>query len=248
VHFEARGYPGFHDRREFTLSGTVVDLRPGESARAMQLGLDQGADADWAGISGAPVVAQLRVIAAITHVTQGTATAWAAPVEAIRRLVELSDLARAARAADHLAPVGKPGTARKHALGIDRRRLDELLTRLAHESPDDAAIAALRDGLARNQPAPPVAALSLAEAARLRDEYEVLAVRQGGRVIRPVASREFAEILDGSARFGGRHLELAKLDRHALQTPSGYFFLTGISGFGKTSLLARWIDMLRFCA
>jgi hypothetical protein len=242
LRFEARGYPGFYDAREFTLSGTVVDLRPGESARGVQLGLDQGADADWAGISGAPVVAQLRVIAAITNVTQGTATAWAAPVEAIRRLVDLANLAaRAARAADH-APAGKPGTAN---LGVDRRRLDELLTRLAHERPDDAAVVALREELARNQPVPAVVALSLAEAARLRDEYEVLAVRQGGRVIRPVASREFAEILGASARFGGRHRELAKLDRHALQTPSGYFFLTGISGFGKTSLLARWIDMLR---
>lgn len=242
VRFDTRGFPGFHDTREFTLSGTVVDLRPGEGARAVQLGLDQGTDVDWAGISGAPVVDQLRVIAAITNVTQGTATAWAAPVEAIRRLLDLADLAAKAARAVHREVL--PGNLGPNA-GVDRVRLDDILQRLAREQPDDVAIAELREELARNQPVRAAAGLNVADAARLCDEYQVIAVREGGRVIRPVASREFADILAGSTRFGGRHEELAKLDRHALQTPFGYFFVTGISGFGKTSLLARWIDMLR---
>ena len=42
--------------------------------------------------------------------------------------------------------------------------------------------------------------------------------------------------------FGGRESELDRLDAFVGQDSSGYFFLTGPSGFGKTALLANWVQ------
>ena len=44
--------------------------------------------------------------------------------------------------------------------------------------------------------------------------------------------------------FGGREAELTQLNAFLIQHPSGYMFVTGQSGFGKTALLANWIKML----
>ncbi|MFY9574928.1 MAG: ATP-binding protein, partial [Blastocatellia bacterium] len=242
VRWQSRGYPGFHDGREFTVSGEVVDLRDGEGARAIQLRLAQGADADWGGISGAPVVEQPVVIGVVTNVTEGTATAWAAPVEAVRRLIDLAGLSvKIAHAVGHDVSPDKPLGGYE---GMDRRQLGDIVESLVRKYPDDQVLADLRAELLRNQPARVAAQLSLRQIAALRD-YDVIPVREGGRVIRPAATFEFAQILGESKRFGGRRNELAKLDRFASETKSGYFFVTGISGFGKTSTLARWIDILR---
>jgi hypothetical protein len=45
--------------------------------------------------------------------------------------------------------------------------------------------------------------------------------------------------------FGGREAELAVIDRCLEEHTSGYVFITGRSGFGKTALLANWIKLLR---
>lgn len=44
--------------------------------------------------------------------------------------------------------------------------------------------------------------------------------------------------------FGGRDEELARLDAVLETRPSGYLFVTGPSGFGKTALLAHWVQRL----
>jgi hypothetical protein len=44
--------------------------------------------------------------------------------------------------------------------------------------------------------------------------------------------------------FGGRDAELAKLNAFLAKRESGYVFVTGPSGFGKTALLAHWLSLL----
>jgi hypothetical protein len=48
-------------------------------------------------------------------------------------------------------------------------------------------------------------------------------------------------LLGDHALFGGRQNELGEIDRHLLDHPGGYLFVTGRPGFGKTALLANWI-------
>jgi hypothetical protein len=47
------------------------------------------------------------------------------------------------------------------------------------------------------------------------------------------------------ALFGGREAELQRLDSFLVERPSGYLFLTSQSGFGKTALLANWVNSLQ---
>jgi hypothetical protein len=51
-------------------------------------------------------------------------------------------------------------------------------------------------------------------------------------------------LLSRHAPFGGRDAELARLDAFLAERSSGYMFVTGPSGFGKTALLAQWLSLL----
>jgi hypothetical protein len=72
--------------------------------------------------------------------------------------------------------------------------------------------------------------------------YPVVAERDGGRRFRPNTVDEFKDIFLANSRFGGRNEELNTLDWFAELEPYGYAFVTGTSGYGKTSLLAHWIE------
>ena len=119
--WSARAYPGFHGKREFTVSGRVVELRNKEPARAVQLLLEQGADVAWGGISGAAVTEDQQVIAVLTNVTDNTATGWAAPVECLHWLLALVTFA--AKVASSLAHDSQADVRKRCCEGVDQHRL-----------------------------------------------------------------------------------------------------------------------------
>lgn len=87
--FLAEGFPKFHGERQFSISGRITAVRAGISDQTLQLQVDQTTDVSLEGFSGAPVLVNESVVGVITRDTQGVATAWAAPVTAIRRLARL---------------------------------------------------------------------------------------------------------------------------------------------------------------
>ena len=52
------------------------------------------------------------------------------------------------------------------------------------------------------------------------------------------------DLLERHTLFGGREAELIQLNAFLIQHPSGYMFVTGQSGFGKTAFLANGIKVL----
>lgn len=70
-------------------------------------------------------------------------------------------------------------------------------------------------------------------------------VAAGATPVRALSAHAFEDLLnEAAARFGGRQRELAALDA-ALSSGGKYVFVTGLAGFGKTSLLAAWRAGLR---
>ena len=87
VRWEAPSYPAFHTGL-FTLTGTITAIQSGTSATALQLLVDQGAQVDWGGVSGAPLLAAGQVAGVIGRMTEATSTGWATPVQALRALLD----------------------------------------------------------------------------------------------------------------------------------------------------------------
>ena len=246
VPWQATGFPGFHHGKPFTLSGSVVELQGGESSRTVQLLVNQETEVSWDGVSGAAVLDDGRVTAVITNVTSGTSTGWGASVSALHGLIAM------AHTLTHL----RRFTEQRYA-GAD---LDRWLSRLeapdAHMIPDlveslrrerdqDPDISALLPTLRQFEHSTPSLAIPPDQLLALREHYGVMPVRDGARRFRPRPSREFEEIFRGNGIFGGRRPEIARLDRFTSMQDRGYSFITGPSGFGKTALLARWIELLR---
>ena len=86
--WESPAYPEFHGGAPFTLSGSITELRGDDARGAIQLLIAQGAQVAWNGVSGAVVCVEGRAAGVVTDVTDGTATAWAASAQVVRRLVE----------------------------------------------------------------------------------------------------------------------------------------------------------------
>jgi AAA ATPase domain/Trypsin-like peptidase domain len=243
VPWSAEGFPRFHSGDSFTISGSVVALRSDEySNRAMQLQVEQGTDVLWEGMSGAPILDENAVTGLITNVTNAVATAWAVPVATLRRLDKLREFI--AEATDLLADTPLAPTAKMFAQA-DEPTIAKSLETLRGEPPDEERVERLQAAFLRvtARAAPP--ALPPEILSSLRQNYEVLPVREGVRRIRPIAARQFRDIFLNNAHFGGRLTERRKLDAFAAEGSSGYFFVTGTSGYGKTSLLANWIEALR---
>ena len=59
------------------------------------------------------------------------------------------------------------------------------------------------------------------------------------RPLAPKADRYFRSLFDEYEIFGGRQLELERIDRFIAGEGGGYFFVTGHAGFGKTALLVE---------
>lgn len=51
-------------------------------------------------------------------------------------------------------------------------------------------------------------------------------------------------VLDRHTPFGGRDAEIQRLYDLIAGSTSGYMFVTGRSGFGKTALLVNWLKLL----
>lgn len=236
IAWNARGFPGFHADEEITLSGNVVDLRADAGASSLQLHIAQGSNLDWGGASGAAVMHGPRVIAVITLVTDGVATAWAAPVEAIHRLLALAGQVK--QAGQLLGSRAQAGAQKAELIGVDQARLHDWLQQRKPPAGYAALLAAVEgNALPRTQRVLP-AALRV----RFDDDYGVVPLHDGARALRPIAAREFGAFLNRGNSFGGRRAQLAQIDRWLIEQASGYFFVTGSSGMGKTSLLAHWID------
>ena len=243
VPWSAAGFPGFHGGGLFTISGSVIALRNDDySNRAMQLQVAQGTDVLWDGISGAPVLDENAVTGLVTNVTNAVATAWAVPVEALRRLDKLRAFITEAGGLLAGTPLASAAAAIAQA---DESAIAQALETLRREHPDDERIQQLHAAFLSVTTGAAPAALPPEILSSLRENYEVLPVREGVRRIRPVAARQFRDIFLNNAQFGGRLIELRRLDVFSSEGPSGYFFVTGTSGYGKTSLLAYWIETLR---
>jgi hypothetical protein len=76
----------------------------------------------------------------------------------------------------------------------------------------------------------------------LRRDYEIWPLAEGAPPIRSLGLRYFSELLKSHRVFGGRHEELEKLMGHLDCPAARYFFITGPPGFGKTALLATWVQ------
>jgi hypothetical protein len=242
VPWSAAGYPGFHGGGLFTFSGSVVALHDYHSNRAMELQVAQGTDVLWDGMSGAPVLDEDSVTGLVTNVTNAVSTAWAVPVAALKRLDELRTFVT--EATNLWVDTPMAATARMLRQS-DEQTIGQLLETLRLEQPDDQRVQTLQASFKRVTAAPPPPVLSLELLTALRETYGVLPVQKGARRIRPMAARQFSDIFRKNTHFGGRLTELRKLDTFVAEVPSGYFFVTGTSGYGKTSLLAHWIEALR---
>lgn len=127
------GFPGFYSG-QFALTGKIVNLIEPATARSVQLLVDQGTRVDWGGISGAPVIAAGGAVGVITNATDDVATAWAAPVQAVRAL-----LANASVTPPDLAPRDVPRDlaelrlAAQAALATESDEVASVRTLLEHE-------------------------------------------------------------------------------------------------------------------
>jgi WD40 repeat protein len=62
--------------------------------------------------------------------------------------------------------------------------------------------------------------------------------------ITPSLKDSLGRLLDSHTLFGGRDAELKRLNAFLDQGVSGYLFVTALSGYGKSALLANWVRML----
>jgi hypothetical protein len=136
------------------------------------------------------------------RVTNAVATAWAVPVEALRRLDKLR--AFIIESAGRLA-----GTPLAPAIAqSDESTVAQALETLRREHPDDERIQQLHAAFLRLTSVAASAGLPPEILFSLRENYEVLPVREGVRRVRPVAARQFRDIFLNNAQFGGRLTEV----------------------------------------
>lgn len=62
--------------------------------------------------------------------------------------------------------------------------------------------------------------------------------------LQPDLRLRLARVFDSHRLFGGRDDELDRLNRFLEENPCGYAFVTGISGSGKSALIANWVRHL----
>lgn len=79
----------------------------------------------------------------------------------------------------------------------------------------------------------------------LANTYHLAPPEDGGVSVTPSLLPRLEVVLNRHILFGGRDKELARLDALLTERPNGYLLVTGLSGFGKTALLANWIKALR---
>ncbi|HJQ26307.1 MAG TPA: AAA family ATPase [Blastocatellia bacterium] len=82
--------------------------------------------------------------------------------------------------------------------------------------------------------------------------YNIHPPDEGGVRITPSLKDSLSRLLDSHTLFGGRDAELQRLNTFLKQRASGYLFVTALSGYGKTALLANWVrtfprDNLQVC-
>lgn len=125
----------------------------------------------------------------------------------------------------------------------ERNQIEELLTKALDQQPDAKELLAFEQQLARAKAEATIEPQSEI-LNQLADEYGVQPLSKGARRIRVRSRRLFGEIFREYAIFGGRQKEWAQLNRFVEQEQSGYFFVTGPTGYGKTALLANWLQSL----
>ena len=245
VAWKAVGFPGFHDERAFTLSGEVVAVAGHDTGRAVQLTLDQGADVAWEGVSGSAVVQNGKVVAVITNVTHAASTAWAAPVTVVRRLLRLLELRDEIRALVAKHAQAEIASISERLAGADHTRTSVAIDAFHRTHPEAVEAEPLKEKLAASVEHEPYLGMPSADLAGLQSRYELVAERDGATRFRINMSGDLRELFLANRRFGGRKQEFARLDKFVAIEPSGYVFVTGLSGYGKTSLLAKWIETLQ---
>jgi hypothetical protein len=75
--------------------------------------------------------------------------------------------------------------------------------------------------------------------------YHIHPVAEGGARITASLRPRLDDLLERHTLFGGRKAELKRLNDFLAQRTSGYQFITGLSGFGKTALLPNWVKALQ---
>lgn len=246
VEWKSVGFPGFYGEGAFTISGKVISVAVDhETGRAIQLSLDQGAEVDWAGVSGSAVIDNGKTVALITNVTHKAATAWAAPVTALRRLLMLSNfLVRVRECILKIDRVKNTNLINRLACA-DQQRATEVLNELCEFHPEIDEITRLKAEFSDKIGRKPYLGMPSSSLAILKKKYDLIAEREHGRrfLVNPID--DFKELFFKNQYFGGRKEELARLDKLVAMEASGYCFVTGNLGYGKTSLLTQWIEMLR---
>jgi hypothetical protein len=76
------------------------------------------------------------------------------------------------------------------------------------------------------------------------DVYNIYPAVEGGPRITASLKERLHRLLERHALFGGRESELRSLQNFLTDKASGYLFVTGRPGFGKTALLANWVKGL----
>lgn len=77
----------------------------------------------------------------------------------------------------------------------------------------------------------------------LKRDYGIQLVPEGGRPVSPILLRRFESIFSSYQIFG-RNRQLTLLNQFVDEKISGYFFVTGPAGYGKTALLSNWAKSL----
>lgn len=75
-------------------------------------------------------------------------------------------------------------------------------------------------------------------------DYGVQLVPEGGKPVFPISLRRFESIFS-SHRIFGRGRQYTLLDQFVNTKTSGYFFISGPAGYGKTALLINWARSLK---
>jgi len=90
--WRSEGYPIGESGKPFALSGRVTKIWDRDPSEALQLfvrertGAELRGESVWAGMSGAPVTVEGKVVGLVTKINPYADTAWAAPVAVIRDL------------------------------------------------------------------------------------------------------------------------------------------------------------------
>jgi hypothetical protein len=74
--------------------------------------------------------------------------------------------------------------------------------------------------------------------------YNIHPPAEGGLRITPSLRDSLQRLLHSHTLFGGRDAELKHLNAFVNERAKGYEFVTALSGYGKTALLANWVKML----